>query len=1387
MADGSEEVIINGHTVGTENKLTCEFFKRLKPVPIKKLEIASARDSRTLTVDGNPGETEELKSSEEGSSKMVEESLLQGLETFRGHIFDFVLDRVSLGMKKDLGQSSFVPLCNLLLRLIRQSKTEPHGKQRARRLVATLTRGISSRLDKDSTNHLLSRNFSLNLATIVRVLTNVASLICDEDEAAKLLPKETVKYCSVHGIPAVRRRCARGPNKDRRFYVCGMEKDKRCQYFVWADEGDRTLADKKCVSLFGAIVKDSFWNSTLSSGLSHIRICSLFEESFLSGNEDQKSTQLGTLSLPRKKTDDVDPLRECRYTMHTLQKDYNDGVFCSKEKLQGVLVPLQDGNDKVYGSTFEGLTIPHVLGSDHRLILFETVIDLIVHIVDHKTPGVARWLALLCDLIISPDTDPKLKMLSNKALKTLCCDDAELFRSMRDSNSFHFYLRRIYSLTADTISAAVIVKEKCRQCSKNWRDEPVCLSNLNAAGLIGTEPLVSEDYMTEVDRKVLVKALDELKTIAKNRGKTWRQFCGLSSLPPSFRHFGRPHSREREQTESQLASMPPIVALFWIACSSTGINQVTTFRLIELALQPDQQDQSDFELRDHLCLDLQASEAVEEWRKPEDVLFSLNQGMQWGDVTALSINLVRDGKFTELRRVGFHIISKLLHVFTIEDRWAMFRNLFQFVMCIGKAGKAGVEFFYLLQSIAQSLDSREELRSIGDAVIHALRQQLESNSHDRSDCECVLIDSSAGSSSSKKRNIDLSMCLFCCHLSPNGTKVLSSRNSTRLTRHESTRALAGGGSASNVASITTPAQRKWHPEQVSSFSRRRMEMEKTSNEFCLFFQLKYRLAISDFHMNISDPRGRYAKKVNIYFTPRPISDVSDLKSEQYVSKWQRCATLNLSRAATRVSTSLAMSVVAANIKIEFAEFYDRPGEGTRGSDGSLIVLCPRCTCPVSNSHGVCGRCGDAVFQCRKCRHIVSWNLFLFIVSFRYHRAHNSTLSPNQNYDRLDGFFCVECGYCPMGSFSYEVTAGVASNAVAITDERDWERSQKMLGVSMSIEEDLREALRKIQFLKRRQAETSDSDSFFDSDMERALVGLPPTLTDVGREPSAVALLERFGSQGAVVHAVALLDTQGGQSHSSSVTDRSERTRSLLSLARQIRNSAVSTSDRRQIARGINLDNLEEILESGNIFEPLSSREQLPESTSGRDPKANKRERNRKSEFQTCHKLVLLMREAEKECTELRRRLDAWTALNNGSLPMATFRDIGDRDNRLRFSPSHCCSCSAVVACCLLELWQRLIEIGPSYARLNPGMLDVLLDAGGATGLLESKKKAVVSIATASSSGAELVLNGLRSRLAASPDTHCADILGKILQEDSPGATEFTRLAMEILASRSSEP
>ena len=43
------------------------------------------------------------------------------------------------------------------------------------------------------------------------------------------------RFVCEHG-PAVRRRCSHGVHKDRRFYVCGLDRNKRCNYFKWSTD-----------------------------------------------------------------------------------------------------------------------------------------------------------------------------------------------------------------------------------------------------------------------------------------------------------------------------------------------------------------------------------------------------------------------------------------------------------------------------------------------------------------------------------------------------------------------------------------------------------------------------------------------------------------------------------------------------------------------------------------------------------------------------------------------------------------------------------------------------------------------------------------------------------------------------------------------------------------------------------------------------------------------------------------------------------------------------------------------------------------------------------------------------------------------------------------------
>jgi hypothetical protein len=444
---------------------------------------------------------------------------------------------------------------------------------------------------------------------------------------------------------------------------------------------------------------------------------------------------------------------------------------------------------------------------------------------------------------------------------------------------------------------------------------------------------------------------------------------------------------------------------------------------------------------------------------------------------------------------------------------------------------------------------------------------------------------------------------------------------------------------------------------------------------------------------------------------------------------------------------------------------------------------------VTNAHGVCGNCGEVAFQCRKCRHI--------------------------NYDRLDAFLCVECGYCASGSFSFELNCGVGSNAVAITNDSDFESATKVLTTTKAIHGELRDTLReKLRGASTRKKSGAKKDepstSRFSPALQRAFLGLRPEQGPSGGQDDGESRLARVDQQGSVVKFVARPDSTQSSSRSSTAADR---TRSLLRLARQIRSESNSASDRRRgpsdviirhLGRGLAIDNLEDendllgLLEGGSVLdssEPLSrviaSVQSRRRAESGRSSGQGRRGTEtspRKNEsgkefFEECQRLHMLMREAERECSELGRRIEVWNRLDSGC--------IVETENcvptpAMKYMPSHCSSCGAAVALQLLLLWSRLFLSDPNSVTIDPEFLFVLLEEipTVSRALMDCKRQVVQEIATKSRCGAKLVLVELRKRLGATNDMASADVLGKILEvEGFEMSEDYAKLAMDVLAAR----
>ena len=155
-----------------------------------------------------------------------------------------------------------------------------------------------------------------------------------------------------------------------------------------------------------------------------------------------------------------------------------------------------------------------------------------------------------------------------------------------------------------------------------------------------------------------------------------------------------------------------------------------------------------------------------------------------------------------------------------------------------------------------------------------------------------------------------------------------------------------------------------------------------------------------------------------------------------------------------------------------------------------------------------------------------------------------------------------------------MVAGVASNAVAITDDDDYARFVRMYNTSVRLNADLLEALREklrvlIHLRKSSKNQHSRDTSGNDSIAPNFFATLPGFQTENSPDPSSATtlatdiLVERAGKKG---WAVKMIATPGSLTTSTSLAptgaSAADRTRSLLQLARQLRAEGASENRRR---------------------------------------------------------------------------------------------------------------------------------------------------------------------------------------------------------------------------------
>lgn len=120
--------------------------------------------------------------------------------------------------------------------------------------------------------------------------------------------------------------------------------------------------------------------------------------------------------------------------------------------------------------------------------------------------------------------------------------------------------------------------------------------------------------------------------------------------------------------------------------------------------------------------------------------------------------------------------------------------------------------------------------------------------------------------------------------------------------------------------------------------------------------------ISKIFLRITDiKKSKMVRTINILYSNHNIQATVELKSK--IETWRKAKCVKLQPGQTDVRIDFSLPITACNLMIEYVDFY----ETIVGCSETL--QCPRCSAVVSSNPGICGNCGENVFQCHKCRAI----------------------------------------------------------------------------------------------------------------------------------------------------------------------------------------------------------------------------------------------------------------------------------------------------------------------------------------------------------------------------------------------------------------------------------
>ena len=746
-----------------------------------------------------------------------------------------------------------------------------------------------------------------------------------------------------------------------------MDRDHRCKYFKWADEEHNVLnvmqlknemsnskrsiessgssCDELSVNKVDPALKLVLWNiiNDRKQPLQQ-RLCSLLQKFFNKLERENEDI------VTEKETHNDKMLKFTTILKRNEEKNNSNQQTKLLQLVPKQKLILHHKYDDVKHACRDDPKLSQL--SVNEISIVEASLDLMSKIAmtalrgsDNPQSSWEGWFALLCE-IISSKASYQLRAQAKNMMKKLCGSRNAVYHQIRDQYVFGFQFMKLLLCCEAPLRAGLDVREKARRCGSQWRLADLIWETLPTGGLIGVQELISEDNYPVMKMENASKIFEDLIATARSRGRNWRHFCALEKIP------------QKTNVVIDISERSPISLLLWMACSLLPQHQVSALQLMDIALCTTSQKRevmSPDVSKGATNIDGIPNNEVEK-DLPVDVLLGGASGMTLDDIHAFIISFILNGQNIEVRTLASNVCIKIMSCTPTPWIECLLRRLISILSTdVGFLGCEAIEFLHFLLKLASNIEIMKDLNvtNVFEAVIALFTKQI-------NDTQDLILtkESSAFKLDSRYQNdenmaFDFASCVHCqrvinhCKIKPNSAKP----NVAEVTNSRGSEILS-----------TSKDCNQTDTTRVAESTKRRLDsltMNTISSEFSFHVQLKHRMTITEVHLNVSDPRGRFAKSIGVYFSPRPVKDINDLKQTEYSPLWQRVGTLALPRGGNKVSLTLPCPINAANLKFEYEEFYEKLSNNR--PSGAIIIHCPRCTRVVNHAHGgVCGNCGEVV-------------------------------------------------------------------------------------------------------------------------------------------------------------------------------------------------------------------------------------------------------------------------------------------------------------------------------------------------------------------------------------------------------------------------------------------